>query len=126
MNITEEEALFIRENRLTMSMNDMALHLNCSYSKVRKYIVENNLGVPKAVYKSFIHAKVKVARTGKPAIPIDFKEDEETKERECGLYYDKLTFAKKQGFKNIADAIAAWGLKGFNEKFNLYSKKVNH
>lgn len=45
--LTDTDKTFIVENRLQMSMNDMANHLGNTFSRVRKYINDNNLGVSK-------------------------------------------------------------------------------
>tara|TARA_R110002111_G_scaffold59176_4_gene99691 strand:- start:338 stop:673 length:336 start_codon:yes stop_codon:yes gene_type:complete len=46
--LTAQEKVFIAENRLTMSMNDFATHLNTTYNVVRKYMKANNLMITKA------------------------------------------------------------------------------
>lgn len=46
--LTTTEKVFILENRLSLSMNDMADQLNVGYSSVRNYMVANNLQLTKA------------------------------------------------------------------------------
>jgi|SRR5690554_1261585 len=42
-NITEEQQQFIRDNRLTMSMNDFVRTLGVPYSQVRSFMITNKL-----------------------------------------------------------------------------------
>jgi hypothetical protein len=41
--LTPEEKIFITENRLEISMNQMSKQLNKSYSVIREYMIKNNL-----------------------------------------------------------------------------------
>lgn len=57
--LTVFEQQFIKENRLKMSMNDMSIELNMSYSRLRNFMVKNKLTVPKDVVKQFQASKMK-------------------------------------------------------------------
>lgn len=53
------EEAFIKDNRLEMSMNDIAKKLGLNYSTIRNYMVRNNLQVPKELTKKFQVEKLK-------------------------------------------------------------------
>ena len=44
--LTPEDEKFIRENRHTMSMNDLSKHLNKRYNRIRTFMIDNNLQLP--------------------------------------------------------------------------------
>lgn len=51
--LTQIEIDYILENRLKMSMNQMAFNLKVSFYQVRSYMKKNNLMVDKAVIYKF-------------------------------------------------------------------------
>jgi len=52
-DFTEKEKEYIKENRLKESMNAISRNLGCSYTKVRSYMIKNNLQVDKKISSKF-------------------------------------------------------------------------
>jgi phage antirepressor YoqD-like protein len=61
--MTKQDQEYIKENRLKLSMLDMAAHLDISYNRVRNFMIENNLQVDKATVIAIRSKKIKAGET---------------------------------------------------------------
>jgi hypothetical protein len=107
--LTEEDKNYIRKNYLNYSQRVLGEKLNCSRETVRRVLLDENLVVPSSVIGKFRKQRNAELRKNNECI--------KTPPEDNGTYKDMLKYAKKIGFKNIAQAFKEKGRKSFITEF---------
>jgi len=103
--MTQEQKVFIIENRLQMTNRQIAEKLNVRRQSVGEYLMKHEIKPPSEIINKRRSEAISEAKLRKRYIVIN------------DAYYNAYDYAKSRGYDNVAEAFKDIGKPSFMEQF---------